>query len=138
MFIEGTEEVTEELTQDAIKGIMDTLSYMGLLKDKGSFGGFSNVFSQSGLQRYLATFIGGGVGGAMFHINNNYIEPFLTGKQIEKQDLEMMDLILNGQFDKAVELIKQQKPNFNNNISPIATNIDGKNLNLAETTGIKS
>ena len=138
MFIEGTEEVTEEFTQDAIKGIMDTFSYMGLLKEKGSFGGFSNVFSQSGLQRYLATFLGGGVGGAMFHINNNYIEPFLTGKQIEKQDLEMMDLILNGQFDKAVELIKQQKPNFNNNISPIATNIDGKDLNLAETTGIKS
>jgi hypothetical protein len=84
MIIEGIEETTEELTMDGVRGIMDTLSYMGLLKENGSYGGFSNVFSLKGLEKYVATFLGGAAGGALFHLQQNTIEPFLTGKQVEK------------------------------------------------------
>ena len=46
--IEGIEEVTEEVTMDAVKGIVDTMNYLGVIKQEGaSFGGWNNVFSLS-------------------------------------------------------------------------------------------
>ena len=37
--VEGVEEVTEQVVLDATKGIIDTMSYLGLTDKKGSFGG---------------------------------------------------------------------------------------------------
>jgi len=80
MLVEGAEEVTEEAVQDAVKGIVDVASYFGWTEKKGSFGGVKNVFSKEGLSRYLATFVGGAVGGALFDIQQNHIEPWLDPK----------------------------------------------------------
>jgi len=74
-FIEGVEEVTEQVVLDATKGVFDTMSYLGLVKQKGTFGGFDNVFSREGLQEYLANFMGGILGGAMFEFNRVKIDP---------------------------------------------------------------
>jgi hypothetical protein len=53
---------------DATKGVFDTLSAIGIGKNAGtaSFGGWDNVFSAEGAQRYLMSFIGGAVGGTLF------------------------------------------------------------------------
>ena len=66
--IEGVEEVTEEAVMDATKGIFDILSAIGIGKNSStaSFGGWDNVFSSTGAQRYLMSFIGGGLGGSLF------------------------------------------------------------------------
>jgi hypothetical protein len=84
--IESIEEVSEEAISDAVKGIMDTVSWLGYTKSQGSFGGFSNVFSETGLQRYLTSLLGGAIGGAMFDFQINKLEPFLSGKPILKEN----------------------------------------------------
>ena len=38
--VEGVEEVSEEVIQDTVKGMVDTLSWMGITPKEGSFGGF--------------------------------------------------------------------------------------------------
>ena len=139
MIIEGIEETTEELTMDGVRGIMDTLSYMGLLKENGSYGGFSNVFSLKGLEKYVATFLGGAAGGALFHLQQNTIEPFLTGKQVEKQDMDLEDYILAGQTDKILELIdKEAQSNYNTKVSAVSSDIDGKQIYLGVTNNGRS
>jgi hypothetical protein len=65
---------------------MDTVSWLGYTKSQGSFGGFSNVFSETGLQRYLTSLLGGAIGGAMFDFQINKLEPFLSGKPILKEN----------------------------------------------------
>jgi hypothetical protein len=75
--VEGVEEVSEEAVQDAVKGIMDTAAWLGIAKNETEgFGGWSNVFSKEGLSRYLSTFAGGAIGGAIFDAQRKYIEPF--------------------------------------------------------------
>jgi hypothetical protein len=78
---EGVEEISEEAVQDGVKGLIDGLNYLGYKSGKwgnenASFGGWSNVFSQEGLERYLETFVGGALGGAMFHVTQNKVKPF--------------------------------------------------------------
>jgi hypothetical protein len=38
-------------------------------------GGFSTVFSQAGLENYLANFVGGLIGGSMFEFQQSRIDP---------------------------------------------------------------
>ena len=79
MIIEGVEEVTEEVVQDTIKGIVDTVQWLGWTSTpEASFGGWSNVFSKKGLERYLATFVGGAVGGGIFKAQDKWINPFVN------------------------------------------------------------
>jgi len=66
--VESVEETSEEIIQDMIKGVVDLCSYYGFTPTQGSFGGWSNVFSKEGLERYISTFIGGGIGGALFAV----------------------------------------------------------------------
>jgi hypothetical protein len=63
--VEGVEEVSEEVVQDTIKGIVDACNALGF-HSEGSFGGWDNVFSKEGMSRYLATFAGGALGGTIF------------------------------------------------------------------------
>jgi hypothetical protein len=74
-FIEGVEEVTEQLVMDATTGIVDAMSYLGLTKNKGSFNTVSNVFSEKGLENYMANLLGGILGGAMFEFHRSRLEP---------------------------------------------------------------
>jgi hypothetical protein len=74
-FIEGVEEVTEEMVLDATKGMIDIMSYLGLTKKKGSFNTIDNIFSAQGAERYIASLLGGVLGGAMFEYHRMRIEP---------------------------------------------------------------
>jgi hypothetical protein len=42
------------------------MSWLGWTSKEGSFGGWDNVFSKRGLERYLSVFVGGAVGGGIF------------------------------------------------------------------------
>lgn len=119
-FVEGIEEVTEQLVLDATKGAIDTLSYLGLTKKEGSFGGWENTFSKEGLQNYLANFVGGLLGGAMFEFNISRIEPFLSGKDINKDvKRDIYKLVANSQTDLLIEEINKQRYKLGNNyLSP--------------------
>ena len=47
---------------------------LGITKNEGkTFGGLSNVFSKEGLNRYLSTFVGGAIGGAIFDLQMNVL-----------------------------------------------------------------
>ncbi len=110
--LEGIEEVSEEVVQDTVKGITDFLSWSGFIS-KGSFGGFSNVFSREGAARYMQTLLGGALGGAIFEFQQNHYQPWVMRtfkdpnykSDFEKQaEKDIFDVIINGQgeqFEKA-------------------------------------
>ncbi len=114
--IEGVEEVTEQAVLDTTKGMIDVMGYLGLTKGKGSFGGFSNVFSQSGLENYISNLVGGMIGGPMFELNTTKLEPFINHRILGKEAVtpevrkSMYQLIANGQGQDVIdELNKQRK-----------------------------
>ena len=111
--LEGFEEVTEQVVLDAVKGGMDTLSYLGVTKGKGDFGGFSNVFSKEGFTEYIMNFAGGLIGGAMFEFQNNKIEPFLQNGKIPKEvEYSLNRHIANGNTQDLIDEVNRQRKKY--------------------------
>ncbi len=112
---EGVEEVSEEVIQDGIKGLIDGITYLGYkqgyIDKQGSFGGWENVFSRQGLERYLQTFIGGAIGGALFDFHQTKVEPFFNSfnstapKPVQKADLDMLDIALQGRTEEFLKAL---------------------------------
>jgi hypothetical protein len=132
--IEGIEEVSEELASDAAKGIVDIMSACGFTKKQGSFGGFDNVFSKSGFERYVSNLVGGMVGGPMFELEHSVISPILSGHGIEQETkYNVLQLVANGQAEDLYKEIDKQKSRFGStDLSPVTTNVDGKQIYLAK------
>jgi hypothetical protein len=107
--VEGVEEVTEQAVMDATKGIIDTMSALGLIQSEGSFGGFKNVFSQQGLENYLVNFLGGLVGGGLFEFQRAKIEPWIHHKMPADTKEDIYDLIANGHKEEIIKIIREQK-----------------------------
>lgn len=113
--VEGVEELTEQVVLDTTKGIVDTMSWLGLTKKQGSFGGTDVVFSKMGFENYLANFVGGVLGGAMFEFNRIKIEPFMSNKITEPDTRKQLyELIADGHKDQLLEAIQKQKHKFGN------------------------
>lgn len=136
--IEGIEEVTEQAAIDAAKGITDFLGYIGATPKKGSFGGFSNVFSQSGFQNYMSNFIGGALGGPMFEIERSVISPMLSGgKPSFQTQTDVYNLIANGKAQDLIDDIDKRKSRFGStDLSPVVTKIDDFNSIYLPTSDI--
>lgn len=130
--IEGVEEVSEEVVQDTIKGITDTLSYFGLTGKQGSFGGWDNVFSAEGAQRYLATFLGGAVGGGLFAAQNKLEQKFFTNTTAGKSiDYTIDDAIIDGRYQELMDLIPKCEKFFNQRQSASLGEIDGHQIHMS-------
>lgn len=136
--LEGFEEVTEQVVLDAVKGGMDTLSYLGVTKKEGSFGGFDNVFSKEGLSNYIMSFAGGLVGGALFEFQNKKIEPFLqTGKIPKDVSYSLIRHIANGNTQDLIDEVNKQRGNIGNKyLSPQLTDINGNAVSMASKEGL--
>ena len=132
--VEGVEEVSEEAIQDTIKGMVDTLSWMGLTQKEGSFGGFSNVFSKEGLSRYVSTFVGGGIGGALFEFQRTKIEPMFN-PELKEQELNIIDFILRGQTKELVNEVNRFRKSFNDKLSPEIGEYNGEKIFLSADAG---
>lgn len=137
--VESVEEVTEEAVMDATKGIFDTLSWLGFGKNKdASFGGFKNVFSAQGLERYALNAFGGFLGGGLFELQNKKIEPWITskitGKILEEDQPSLIREIANGNTDKILEIAKELG-DLDNEVSSINLTVDGNNINTTAMTG---
>ena len=137
---EGVEEVTEQMVQDATKGIVDTMSELGVTKlwggKQGSFGGFDVVFSKEGLTNYVMNFAGGLLGGAMFDFQNNKL-PNLLNKQSQEDKYTLMRLIANGQTQNLIdEVNKQRKYSGNKYLSPQTIDINGNKVFLSSKEGV--
>jgi hypothetical protein len=129
MFTEGFEEVTEEAVQDGIKGIIDGLSAFGIKfggDHQGSFGGWSNVFSQKGLERYLQTFIGGAMGGGVFHGIDVLENKFKANPSpaMQEIDLQLAEIALNEEGDEFEKQLKIASNFISDRVVPIP-NADG-------------
>lgn len=109
--VEGVEEVTEQIVQDTTKGIIDTMSWLGLTKNQGSFGGTDVVFSKAGWENYLSNFVGGILGGAMFEFNRSVLEKHLQPDTRK----EVYELIADGHKDELIAAINSQKGKYGNN-----------------------
>lgn len=140
-YIEGLEEVSEEAIQDFVKGAADTLAWLGIWKnDTEGFGGWSNVFSKQGLDRYLSTFVGGAVGGAIFEAQNKWIEPAYNSKLREFKEYEnnrdIIDVLVDGHKDELIKAAKSMRGYFNTDISAqLGTDSSGKALYIASSGG---
>lgn len=129
---EGVEEVSEEVVQDGVKGLIDGLNYLGYTSGKwgnpeASFGGWSNVFSQQGLERYIETFVGGAFGGAMFNVTQNKIKPFTDSLFGIESDVpkpvsyDHIDIAIRGlgdeynkEVDRAVKFVQNRELDLSN------------------------
>lgn len=124
---EGTEEVSEEVVQDTVKGLIDTLSWLGVTPQQGSFGGWENVFSAEGAKRYLETLVGGAFGGAVFNIHQNKVMPWLDGTARKKVDYDLTRVIADGRIQDVLDEMKNVKKYFNEHLSTrLGTTEDGK------------
>lgn len=138
MIVEGVEEVTEEVVQDTIKGIVDTMQWLGWTSTpEATFGGWKNVFSKQGLERYLATFAGGAIGGGIFKAQDKWINPFVdqvfTAEPISKtkEDIyNMTRIIVDGRFDEYIKALDKGKKYMHNAL-------DSSTLGNGEMIGTK-
>lgn len=135
--VEGVEEVSEEVIQDSVKGIMDTLSWLGIAEG-GSFGGWDNVFSKEGLQRYLATLAGGAMGGALFELQMNHIDPFFNAvfkgekPQLKKTKYELVEAILDGRGEEVIQELDRLAKAYNTNLGATYQEINGQKFYVGD------
>lgn len=130
--VESVEETSEEVIQDMIKGVVDLCSYYGLTPTQGSFGGWSNVFSKEGLERYISTFIGGGIGGALFAVQNKFENKFFSQTpQGKLSDYTLDDAIIQGRWNEVVESLQHAKKFFNQRQTASLGEIDGKQIYMS-------
>ena len=110
---------------DATKGMIDTMSYLGMTKKKGSFGGWQNVFSEKGAQTYLANLVGGVIGGGLFEFQNTKIEPLINPGNISPLvQKDLYELVAAGHSKKLIEIVNKERKRLGNKfISPL--NEDG-------------
>lgn len=124
--IEGVEEVTEELVLDATKGIVDVMSYLGLTAKKGSFNTVENVFSAQGAERYLASLLGGLLGGTIFEFHRTRLEPWMKHTKIDQNlEKDIYELVANGQTEALIAEVNKQRSRLGNKfISPLPGEFD--------------
>ena len=133
--IEGVEEVSEEIVIDMAKGIADVMGALGLTAKKGSFGGFRNVFSSDGLQRYLSNMVGGMIGGPLFELERSVISPMIrTGSLPPEVQFDVFDAILNGRTDELLKELDRNKGSIGSTtLSPVVTELNGEKVYLPTT-----
>jgi hypothetical protein len=113
--IEGVEEVTEQMVLDATKGIVDTMSYLGLTKKEGSFGGWDTAFSKAGFENYLANFVGGIIGGGMFEFHRAKIAPWLNPNILpEATQKSLYELVAAGHKEELIKIINSNRNKLGN------------------------
>lgn len=121
--IEGTEEVTEQAVLDMTKGVVDTMSYLGLTSKQGSFGGWSTIFSEEGVKNYISNFIGGVFGGALFEFNDSKLSKILNPdtKALNKDTrTSLYDLVASGHENDIIDFINNNRKKLGNAyISPL-------------------
>lgn len=128
--VEGTEEVTEEAIQDVVKAMADASVAMGLIQNEGkTFGGFSNVFSKEGLDRYLSTFVGGAIGGAIFDLQMNVLPG--SDPNLRRVDHNLAEAYLNGTLDLVIKEVDKYCKKLDNGKSPNITKIGDQEIQLS-------
>ena len=132
--VEGVEEVTEQAVMDATKGIVDTMSWLGMTNKRGSFNVAEDVFSKQGLQTYLSNLLGGFIGGGIFEINRLKIEPLINNQAIPADtEYSLLRLIGNGKIEEIKsEIDKRIKSLGNSSLSPVLSDSGNEKIYLAD------
>jgi len=132
--VQGAEMLSIQAVSDATKGMIDTMSYLGMTKKKGSFNTLQNVFSEKGFESYLSTMVGGILGGAVFEFNRTQIEPWLSGKDPIIQDdtkKELYNLVRNGHTEELIKKVNENRANYaNKRLAPIT--VEGDDITTAD------
>lgn len=129
--MEGVEEVTEEMVQDAIKGVIDAMNSVGIISQgDASFGGWQNVFSKEGLSRYLATFVGGGIGGGLFSVQRALDNKFSGTDSGKNVKYTLRQAILDGRLQEVAEEFEHHKKFYNQRQGVEMGEINGEKVYL--------
>ena len=132
--IEAVEEVTEEAVMDAVKGVVDFLSWSGVTKKQGSFDTINNTFSEKGFERYLTSALGGFVGGAMFKANEK-LEAKLNGVISPEEKTSLIHEIANGRTKELLKEAEKFRKIGNSHLSTDVITIKGDNVSLSSKEG---
>lgn len=130
---EGLEEVTEEAVMDATKGVFDTLSWLGVGKNSetASFGIKDDLFSNNWWSRYLQNFVGGLVGGTLFELQQNVIEPgirsIVNGKVTPDVKASLIREIANGNTEELLKLCDEMAK-YDKDVAAGTFEIDGETV----------
>jgi hypothetical protein len=110
---------------DATKGVVDTMSYLGLTAKKGSLGGWETAFSKEGLETYLANFIGGVLGGGMFEFHRSKIAPMVDPSMMSAETQKSLyELVAGGHKEEVIKVINLRRSKLGNKYIT-ALNADG-------------
>lgn len=132
---EGAEEVSEEVIQDTVKGMFDSLGSIGInVGENASFKTLENTFSKKGLERYVSTFLGGALGGALFEVNSKYIEP-MYNPALKRADKQIQDIIIEGNTDLLISEVNRFRKSFNDKLSPIKIKQGDQEVNVLANEG---
>lgn len=108
---EGVEEVSEEMLIDGLKGVMNGLEYLGVFNNnKGKFNETTFDVVDSMGDRYIQSFIGGFMGGAIFNFHPMFAD---AKKEIAEKMKnpnvnivgEIADLIYSGKIDEFLDTV---------------------------------
>lgn len=67
---EGVEETVEEITSDAIKALYSGLNALGIADKERNYN--FGITPEDMISRYFTSFVGGGIGGAVFSLHNRF------------------------------------------------------------------
>ena len=109
--VEAVEEVTEEAVMDATKGMVDFLTWAGLGGERNQAASFNTIektFSKEGFARYAQNALGGFIGGSLFQLQEMHIEPWLTGKHVDRNtEVDLIRAIQEGHADELKERARE-------------------------------
>ena len=89
------------------------------------------------MSRYVATFVGGGIGGALFDIQQTKIEPFFN-PELKQQDANLVDFILRGQTKDLINEVNRFRKSFNDKLSPELGEYNGQKIFISSDNGKSS
>lgn len=144
---EGTEEMLEELSADAIKGLFDALDALGVPMNKDKINLDFGWDASDIFQRYGMSFVGGAIGGPIFELqtrwenklNNTVIHHNRQGAE------ELVYLIAQGRGDEIRDYYsglhrkgKLGNPNLSSSKVEIVDTVDGEDAAFLGATNMES
>lgn len=131
---EGIEETMEEVFTDGVKGFYSGLNALGLV-DKGREYDFGFSIEDMAT-RYMTSFIGGGIGGAMFGLHNKFDSNNKSTNELDsiltKDDPHFQELVYIARNNKGNEFRSGAKENWKKGKYG-SKNLSGYNFEMIKT-----
>lgn len=102
---EGIEEVSEEMLQDGLKGVYNMTNLLGISNTDSDKNKRFQFSADDVMARYATSFVGGAIGGAVFHLNDKLLSD-TSNSTPEKENKDLLWYVSNGYGQQVKTKIK--------------------------------